>query len=261
MTGDAMARPLIEEFGRGHVRRVLAGDLQQRGRSRTTVKEPFHAHLHPRGLGVDRLVGDGFHGIGRCGRIEKTDGTGDAGRRHVVLDDDDRRLDPAPGVIGRLARGGNIPLGYYKDPEKTAACSSSRRHSATRCPATSPGSRTATVTLLGRGQLRQHRRGEGLPRGGGGRAEVAPRRLRRPGDRCAGRAVRPAGRRRGRATRGVDADARRARRSRPSGDRRLQGAAHSLTWCRQIPRHATGKADYPGSPAPAAVAAGCAPPV
>ena len=25
-----------------------------------------------------------------------------------------------PGVVGRLARGGYVPLGYYKDPQKTA---------------------------------------------------------------------------------------------------------------------------------------------
>ena len=37
----------------------------------------------------------------------------------LVLGDD---LRPAPpGVVGRLARRGPIPLGYYKDPEKTAA--------------------------------------------------------------------------------------------------------------------------------------------
>ena len=30
------------------------------------------------------------------------------------------RSSPAPGMVGRLARGGNIPLGYYNDPEKTA---------------------------------------------------------------------------------------------------------------------------------------------
>jgi acyl-CoA synthetase (AMP-forming)/AMP-acid ligase II len=37
----------------------------------------------------------------------------------MVLGDD---LCPAPpGVVGRLARRGPIPLGYYKDPEKTAA--------------------------------------------------------------------------------------------------------------------------------------------
>jgi 3-oxocholest-4-en-26-oate---CoA ligase len=37
----------------------------------------------------------------------------------TVLDDD---LRPAGvGVVGKLARRGRIPLGYYKDPEKTAA--------------------------------------------------------------------------------------------------------------------------------------------
>jgi len=37
----------------------------------------------------------------------------------IVLGDD---LRPAPpGVVGRLARRGPIPLGYYKDPVKTAA--------------------------------------------------------------------------------------------------------------------------------------------
>ncbi len=39
-----------------------------------------------------------------------------------MLDEDNR---PIPiteiGRIGRLARGGNIPQGYYKDPEKSAA--------------------------------------------------------------------------------------------------------------------------------------------
>ena len=37
----------------------------------------------------------------------------------MVLDDD---LNPvAPGEMGRIARSGHLPLGYYKDPEKTAA--------------------------------------------------------------------------------------------------------------------------------------------
>ncbi len=38
----------------------------------------------------------------------------------VVLDDDLRPVEPGSGKIGRVARGGNIPLGYYKDPQKTA---------------------------------------------------------------------------------------------------------------------------------------------
>ena len=41
----------------------------------------------------------------------------------VVLDEDDRLLDPATdvGKVGRLARGGSVPVGYYKDPVKSAA--------------------------------------------------------------------------------------------------------------------------------------------
>ena len=38
-----------------------------------------------------------------------------------VLDDDLRPVTPGSGTIGRLARRGRVPLGYYKDPEKSAA--------------------------------------------------------------------------------------------------------------------------------------------
>ena len=38
-----------------------------------------------------------------------------------VLDDDLRPVGAGSGRTGRLARSGHIPLGYYKDPEKTAA--------------------------------------------------------------------------------------------------------------------------------------------
>jgi acyl-CoA synthetase (AMP-forming)/AMP-acid ligase II len=37
-----------------------------------------------------------------------------------VLDDDWKPVARGTGEIGRLARSGNIPLGYYKDPEKSA---------------------------------------------------------------------------------------------------------------------------------------------
>jgi 3-oxocholest-4-en-26-oate---CoA ligase len=38
----------------------------------------------------------------------------------AVLDDELRPVEPGSGVIGRVARSGDIPLGYYNDPEKTA---------------------------------------------------------------------------------------------------------------------------------------------
>ncbi|MBM3671894.1 MAG: acyl-CoA synthetase [Actinobacteria bacterium] len=38
-----------------------------------------------------------------------------------VLDDEGRPVKPGSGQVGRLARRGHIPLGYFKDDEKTAA--------------------------------------------------------------------------------------------------------------------------------------------
>jgi 3-oxocholest-4-en-26-oate---CoA ligase len=38
----------------------------------------------------------------------------------VVLDDELRPVEPGSGVIGRVARSGDIPIGYYGDPVKTA---------------------------------------------------------------------------------------------------------------------------------------------
>ena len=38
----------------------------------------------------------------------------------AVLDEDLRRIQPGSGNVGMLARTGRLPLGYWKDPEKTA---------------------------------------------------------------------------------------------------------------------------------------------
>jgi len=42
------------------------------------------------------------------------------GDHTIVIDDDGNPTTPGDGVIGRLARRGHIPLGYYKDEAKTA---------------------------------------------------------------------------------------------------------------------------------------------
>lgn len=53
-------------------------------------------------------------------------GTGDAPRftmseHSKVFDDEMKPVKAGSGVIGKLARKGHLPIGYYKDPEKTAA--------------------------------------------------------------------------------------------------------------------------------------------
>ena len=43
------------------------------------------------------------------------------GKNAFVLDADNRPVLPGSGIAGRIAVGGNVPLGYYGDPEKSAA--------------------------------------------------------------------------------------------------------------------------------------------
>ncbi|MFE3190787.1 acyl-CoA synthetase [Nocardia sp. NPDC059240] len=38
----------------------------------------------------------------------------------ALIDDDGKLVEPRPGAIGRMARRGHVPLGYYKDPAKSA---------------------------------------------------------------------------------------------------------------------------------------------
>jgi acyl-CoA synthetase (AMP-forming)/AMP-acid ligase II len=72
----------------------------------------------------------------------------------LVIDDGNRILDLASsvGVVGRLGRTGNVPVGYYNDPEKSAATFlviDSIRYSVPGDWARIEDSRR--VTLLGRG--------------------------------------------------------------------------------------------------------------
>jgi fatty-acyl-CoA synthase len=63
---------------------------------------------------------------GPQGQMRSMPGSGEAPRLAggpdvAVLDDDNRPLPPGTGRLGRLARRGHIPLGYWNDPVKTAA--------------------------------------------------------------------------------------------------------------------------------------------
>ena len=77
----------------------------------------------------------------------------------TVLGDDQRR---APvGVVGRLARRGHIPLGYYKDPEKTEATFPTIDGERWSIPGDSARiEEDGTITLLGRGSVSINTGGE-----------------------------------------------------------------------------------------------------
>ena len=126
MTGDAMARPLIEAYTEGEFdgSSLVAVSSSAAIFSRP-VKERWMAAF-PNTFFTDSVGSSetGFQGTG-LQDPENIKGEGCVvalGPESVVLDEDNRILDPATnvGAVGRLARGRSVPIGYYKDEEKSA---------------------------------------------------------------------------------------------------------------------------------------------
>jgi acyl-CoA synthetase (AMP-forming)/AMP-acid ligase II len=126
IVGDAFARPLVDAFESPRVRDLDLGCLRVLLSGGAILSPAVKRALVERLPGT--LVVDGYGASETGGQGQSvTVAGGDvpaAPRFRVneetcVLGDD---LRPAPpGVVGLLARRGRIPLGYYKDPEKTAA--------------------------------------------------------------------------------------------------------------------------------------------
>ncbi len=128
VTGDAMARPLADTLER--VRgQVDVSSLVSFGSTAAifsqTVKEQLQALL-PEHLVMTDSIGSTETGMNGIRLVQKGDAPKEgitsvqAAADSVVLDDDFEPVAPGSGVVGLLARGGNIPLGYYNDPVKTA---------------------------------------------------------------------------------------------------------------------------------------------
>jgi acyl-CoA synthetase (AMP-forming)/AMP-acid ligase II len=132
MTGDAMARPLIEEFerraatGSPYSGASLFAVSSSAAIFSPEVKERWIAAL-PNPVYTDSVGASetGFQGMGMQDKehISSDGPVVGLGPNSVVLDEHNRVLDLEKNVgeIGRLARGGSVPVGYYKDPEKSAA--------------------------------------------------------------------------------------------------------------------------------------------
>ena len=166
ITGDAMARPMIEALEALEADGSLADlDLSSMfvlastaAIFSPTVKdhylERFPDLMIIDAIGSSETGSNGMRMVGKGDTQNKGGGpTVQAARDAVVLDEEHNELPAGTGQQGRLARRGNVPVAYYKDPEKSAATF-----------VTGPsGSRYAlagdmaileadgTITLLGRG--------------------------------------------------------------------------------------------------------------
>ncbi len=162
ITGDAMGRPLIETL-EAHPDRWDTSSLFVVASSAAvfspTVKGRFRDHF-PDAILVDAIGSSetGHNGMAPADDDGPREGLGvrvSGYEGSVVLDDDLHPVEPGSGTVGRLARGGHIPLGYYKDEVKTAAtfvtAADGVRYAMPGDFATVEAD--GTITLLGRGSV------------------------------------------------------------------------------------------------------------
>jgi acyl-CoA synthetase (AMP-forming)/AMP-acid ligase II len=129
MTGDAMARPLIEALAEEpSASRDLSSILSLSSTAAIfspSLKDQFLDRFP--NVTITDAVGSSEGGANGVVVVEKGRTAMRGGptvspvQGTVVLDDDLRPVAPGSGVIGRVARSGDIPLEYYGDPVKTAA--------------------------------------------------------------------------------------------------------------------------------------------
>jgi acyl-CoA synthetase (AMP-forming)/AMP-acid ligase II len=127
MTGDAMAVPLIDAYEAGAFDgQSLFAIASSAAIFSKSVKERW-MKAFPNAIFTDSVgsTESGFQGTGlQDASALSTDGPViSIPSTTAIVADDGTLLDPATdvGKIGRTARSGNVPVGYYKDPEKSAA--------------------------------------------------------------------------------------------------------------------------------------------
>jgi acyl-CoA synthetase (AMP-forming)/AMP-acid ligase II len=129
IVGDAMARPLADAFAAardsGHPfdasSLIVIGSggarLSTRAKARLTELLPSLMVVDGFGSSETGIVGSKLHVTGDT----TTEPTFTVNAQTQVLDDAGKPVQPGSGQVGRLARKGFVPIGYYKDEAKTRA--------------------------------------------------------------------------------------------------------------------------------------------
>jgi acyl-CoA synthetase (AMP-forming)/AMP-acid ligase II len=123
LVGDAMARPLVDALAASTPGTYDTSSLRVVGSGGAMLSKTVKDELRQQLPNVSVMDHFGSSESGAQGSVD-TGATGPRfamGPETTVLDDELRPLSPGDGRIGRLARSGRIPLGYFKDEAKTAA--------------------------------------------------------------------------------------------------------------------------------------------
>lgn len=171
ITGDAMARPMLDALAEGNPETGEPYDLStlyvlasSAALFSPALKDKFLEVLPNRM--ISDSIGSSETGFGGLSLVAK--GANHTGGPRVkidaatqVLDEDGNPVEPGSGVVGLLARSGHIPLGYYKDEAKSAA--TFKEINGVRFAIPGDYARVeedGTVTMLGRGSVSINSGGE-----------------------------------------------------------------------------------------------------
>jgi fatty-acyl-CoA synthase len=125
IVGDAFAKPMVRALDANPGRWDLSSLLLIYSSGvmwSEPVKEALLAH-HPGMVLADVLGSSEALGMARStsgGGTAEATATFRLSDDAVVLTDDNRLVEPGSGAIGRVGMRGRVPVGYYKDPEKSA---------------------------------------------------------------------------------------------------------------------------------------------
>lgn len=125
IVGDPFAKPMLEELGAnaakydlGSIATITSSGIMWS----TDVKQALINHI-PQAVMVDAFgsseaIGFGTSMMSAAGEVKTSKFA--IGEHAKVFKEDGTEVVPGSGEAGFMARGGNVPLGYYKDEKKSA---------------------------------------------------------------------------------------------------------------------------------------------
>jgi acyl-CoA synthetase (AMP-forming)/AMP-acid ligase II len=161
ITGDAMGKPLVEALddpGADYDVSSLFAVVSSAALFSAPVKDEFFKHLPniliTDAVGSSETGSNGMTIVGKDNTAMRSGPTVTPLGNTVVFDEELHLVAPGSGVIGKIARGGDVPIGYYNDPTKSAEVFitvEGRRYAMPGDFATIEAD--GSITLLGRGSV------------------------------------------------------------------------------------------------------------